>query len=64
MYEWWYPRFKNLKKIMKQTCFLYFWYEFKIETSVYAWTCDEQPRIYKEHIRTFKSIQTYLRDFK
>ena len=51
---------------MKQTCFSYFWCGFKIKTSVYAWTCDEQlktcdeqPRTCEEHIRTFKNIQTY-----
>ena len=55
---------------MKQTCFLYFWYEFKIETSVYAWTCDErsrtcdkQSRTCEEHIRTFKHIQENLNNY-
>ena len=48
---------------MKQTCFSYFWYEFRIKTSVYAWTCDEQPRIYKKHIRTFKYIQKNLNSY-
>ena len=44
---------------MKQTCFSYFWCGFKNKTSVYAWTCDEQPRTCEEHIRTFKNIQIY-----
>ena len=42
--------------------FFIFWYGFKIKTSVYAWTCDEQPRTYEEHIRKFKNIQTYSRE--
>ena len=29
----------------------------------YAWTCVEQPRIYKEHIRTFKHIQGNLNNY-
>ena len=45
---------------MKQTCFSYFWCGFKIKTSIYAWTCDEQSRTYEEHIRTFKHIQGNL----
>ena len=49
---------------MKQTCFSYFLCEFKIKTSVYAWTCDKQPRICEEHIRTVKNIQTYSTEFK
>ena len=49
---------------MKQTCFSYFWCGFKIKTNVYAWTCDEQPRTCEEHIRTFKNIQIYSREFK
>ena len=49
---------------MKQTCFSYFWCGFKIKTSVYAWTCDEKPRTREEHIRTFKNIQAYSREFK
>ena len=49
---------------MKLTCFSYFLCGFKIKTSVYAWTCDEQPRTCEEHIRTFKNIQTYSREFK
>ena len=44
---------------MKQTCFSYFWCGFKIKTSVYAWTCDEQLRTCDEHIKTIKNIQTY-----
>ena len=48
---------------MKQTCFLYFWCWFKIKTSVYAWTCDEQPRTCEEHIRTFKHIQENLNNY-
>ena len=47
---------------MKQTCFSYFWCGFKIKTSTYAWTCDEQPRTCEEHIRIFKNIQTYSRN--
>ena len=45
----------RFEKITKQTCFSYFWCEFKIKTSVYAWTCDEQSTTYEEHIR--KRIQ-------
>ena len=45
---------------MKQTCFSYFRCGFKIKTSVYAWTWDEQPRTFEEHIRTFKHIQRNL----
>ena len=52
------------KKIIKQTCFSYFWCGFKVKTSVYAWTCDEHPRTSEEHIGTFKNIQTYSREFK
>ena len=48
---------------MKQTCFSYFRYGFKIKTSVYAWTCDEQPRTCEEHIRTFKHIQENLNNY-
>ena len=44
---------------MKQTCFSYFWCGFKIKTSVYAWTCDEQPKTCEEHIKIIKNIQTY-----
>ena len=49
---------------MKETCFSYFWCGFKIKTNVYALKCDEQLRTYEEHIRTFKNIQTYSREFK
>ena len=45
---------------MKQTRFSYFWYGFRIKTSVYAWTCDEQPRTCEEQLRTFKHIQEDL----
>ena len=45
---------------MKQTCFSYFLCGFKIKTSIYARTCDEQPRTCEEHIRTFKHIQENL----
>ena len=48
---------------MKQTCFSYFWCEFKIKTNVYAWICDEQPRTCEEHIRTFKHIQENLNNY-
>ena len=48
---------------MKQTCLSYFWCGFKIETSVYAWTCNEQLRTYKEQIRTFKHIQEILNNY-
>ena len=48
---------------MKQTYFSYFWCGFKIKTSVYAWTCDEQPRTRKEHLRTFKHIQENLNNY-
>ena len=48
---------------MKQTCFSYFFCGFKIKTSVYAWTCDEQPRTCEEHIRTFKHIQENLNNY-
>ena len=48
---------------MKQTCLSYFWYGFKIKTSDYAWTCDEQPRTCEEHIRTFKHIQENLNNY-
>ena len=61
---------QGFKRIMKQTCFSYFDVNlrsklvFKIKTSIYAWTCDEQLKTCKEHIRTFKNIQTYSREFK
>ena len=48
---------------MKQTCFSYFWCWFKIKTSAYTWTYDEQLRIYEEHIRTFKHIQENLNNY-
>ena len=48
---------------MKQTYFSYLWCRFKIKTSVYAWTCDEQSRICEEHIRTFKHIQENLNNY-
>ena len=48
---------------MKQTCFSYFWCGFKIKTSAYAWTCDEQLRTYEEHLRTFKHIQDNLYNY-
>ena len=48
---------------MKQTYFSYFWRGFKIKTSAYAWTCDEQLRIYEEHIRTFKHVQEDLNSY-
>ena len=48
---------------MKQICFSYFWYGFKIKTSVYAWTCDKQLRTYEKHIRTFKHIQENLNNY-
>ena len=53
---------QGFEKIIKQTCFSYFWCGFKIKTSVYAWTCDEQSRTCEEHIRTFKHIQRNLND--
>ena len=34
-----------------------------IKTSVYAWTCDEQPRTCEEHIRIFKHIQENLNNY-
>ena len=37
---------------------------FRIKTSIYAWTCDEQSRTCEEHIRAIKNIQTYSREFK
>ena len=36
---------------------------FKIKTSVYAWTCDEQLRTCEEHIKTFKHIQENLNSY-
>ena len=48
---------------MKQTCFSYFWCGFKIKTSAYAWTYDEQLRTCDEHIRTFKHIQENLNNY-
>ena len=48
---------------MKQTYFSYFLCGFKIKTSVYAWTCDEQPRTRKEYLRTFKHIQENLNNY-
>ena len=48
---------------MKQTYFSYFWCGFKIKTSVYIWTCDEQPRTCEEQLRTFKHIQRNLNDY-
>ena len=45
---------------MKQTCFSYFLFGFNIKTTVYAWTCDEQPRTCEEQLRTFKHIQRNL----
>ena len=51
---------QEFERIIKQTCFSYFWCEFKIKTSVYASTCDEQSRTYEEHIRTFKRIHEIL----
>ena len=35
-----------------------------IKTNVYAWTCDEQLRTCKKHIKTITNIQTYLKEFK
>ena len=48
---------------MKQTYFSYFWCGFKIKTSIYAWTYDEQPRTYEEQLKTFKHIQRNLNDY-
>ena len=48
---------------MKKTYFSYFWCGFKIKTSVYTWTCDEQPRTCGEHIGTFKHIQENLNNY-
>ena len=48
---------------MKQTCFSYFLCGFKIKTSVYAWTCDEQSRTCEKNIRTFKHIQENLNNY-
>ena len=48
---------------MKQTYFSYFLCGFKIKTSVYAWTCEEQPRTCEEHLRTFKHIQENLNNY-
>ena len=63
-------KIQGFKRIIKQTCFLYFWCGFKIKTSVYAWTCDEQSRTFEEqsrtceeHIRTFKHIQKNLNNY-
>ena len=44
--------------------FFLFWYGFRIKTSIYAWTCDEQPRTCEEHIGTIKNVQIYSREFK
>ena len=63
MCEWWYPRFKNLKELLNKHVFHIFLCEFKIKTSVYAWTCDEQSRTCEEHIRTFKHIQENLNNY-
>ena len=54
---------QGFEKIIKQTCFSYFWCGFKIKTSVYAWTCDEQSRTCEERIRTFKHIQENLNNY-
>ena len=54
---------QGFEGIIKETCFSYFLCGFKIKTSVYAWTCDEQPRICEEHIRTFKHIQENLNNY-
>ena len=54
---------QGFEKIIKQTCFSYFWCGFKIKTSVYVWTCDEQLRTCEEHIRTFKHIQENLNNY-
>ena len=43
--------------------FFIFWCGFKIKTSVYAWTCDEQSRTCEEHIRIFKHIQENLKNY-
>ena len=48
---------------MKQTCLSYFLCGFKIKTSVYAWTCDKQPRTCEEQLKTFKHIQKNLNDY-
>ena len=48
---------------MKQTCFSYFLCGFNIKTTVYAWTCDEQPRTCEEQLRTFKHIQGNLNNY-
>ena len=48
---------------MKQTCFSYFLCEFKIKTSVYAWTCDKELKTCEEQLKTFKHIQRNLNDY-
>ena len=42
---------------------MFFWCGFEIEANVMH-EHDEQLRTYEEHIRTFKNIQTYSREFK
>ena len=54
---------QEFERIIKQTCFSYFWCGFKIKTSVYAWTYDEQSRTCEEYIRTFKHIQENLKNY-
>ena len=62
MYGWWYPKFKNLKELWNKHVFSYFLCGFNIKTSVYAWTCYEQPRTCEEQLRTLKHIQRNLND--
>ena len=51
-----------MKELWNKHVFPIFLYGFRIKTSVYAWTCDKQPRTCEEHIRTIKNIQTYLKN--
>ena len=53
-----------MKELLNKHVFHIFLYGFRIKTSVYVWTCDEQPRACEEHIRTIKNIQTYSKEFK
>ena len=51
------------KELWNEHLFHVFLCGFKIKTSVYAWTCNEQPRTFEEHIRTFKHIQENLNNY-
>ena len=59
----WYLKFNDLKELWNKHVFHIFDVDLRLN-KCYTWIYDEQLKTCKEHIRTFKNIQTYSREFK